>query len=699
MSSSLYPPSPTQLPNKLTSLSSSYQLKAALAIAAIILFFVLYLLLVVTMGALVYLAITYPMIRVGYLALIIKMTAIGGSVMLLLFTLKFMLKLKPHKNPLNRIKLDKKQEPVLWNFIERICHETDVAYPKTVYLTPDVNAFASYSNVWLSLFLPVEKELTLGLGLISCLNLSELKAVISHEFGHFSQSSMRIGSYIISANAIIFDMIYSRDRWDVLLEQWRNSGTFISLGAWVITPVIWFIRFVLGLFYQMLNVMYLSLMREMEFNADKMAVSTSGSQAIVSALWKLERGDQYWRKTLGHAYAAAQKKIFTENLYTHNDQAIINGKEEQNKVLATLPDDGQGGKQLFLTSENSKVGMYESHPPNDKREENAKNPYISCEIDDRSSWLLFENKEVVQEQLTNLVYQKYIRQNPKEYVRSEEFEAFINAETKDQTLLKEYYDTFKDRFIQIPLMEELEEAAQVITNPSSNDLEQLKEELLDLLKPIEEVDGLLEMASEMREGKTTQKSFSFQGKTYDKNTLSEGFKVLVEEKERLFGEHFKQWDQDFLAYHLALAKQQGKDTDLKKLYIQHQTLSQIYHYASLVKNTILIDVATLQEQEMIVQKEVNDLSEHISNLLVSINEKLDLLDEIEFVPLPNIDSVEELKETIVEGKEFKRGPMLMFEEEAFEQLMEHLDLSLIHCQRIDQKSIGVILAFHKSLLE
>jgi Zn-dependent protease with chaperone function len=85
--------------------------------------------------------------------------------------------------------------------------------------------------MWLNLFLPVKKELTVGLGLISCLNLSEFKAVLSHEFGHFAQSSMKIGSYIISANTIIHDLIYSRDKWDDILDQWRASDLRLSVAA------------------------------------------------------------------------------------------------------------------------------------------------------------------------------------------------------------------------------------------------------------------------------------------------------------------------------------------------------------------------------------------------------------------------------------------------------------------------------------
>ena len=37
------------------------------------------------------------------------------------------------------------------------------------------------------MFLPVKKNLTMGLGLINSTTVSELKSILAHEFGHFSK--------------------------------------------------------------------------------------------------------------------------------------------------------------------------------------------------------------------------------------------------------------------------------------------------------------------------------------------------------------------------------------------------------------------------------------------------------------------------------------------------------------------------------
>ena len=180
MIASFYPPSPVTDRKKFTSLTPSYQFKAFLAILSILLFFALYVALVLILGYLLYYAIIYDMVTINKLTILMKLGAIAGAAMLFVFTLKFIFKLK-NSNPTNRIKLKKEDHADLWSFIERICKETGAPRPKNIYVDPDVNAYVSYSNMWLSLFLPVRKDLTIGMGLVDCLTLSEFKAVISHE--------------------------------------------------------------------------------------------------------------------------------------------------------------------------------------------------------------------------------------------------------------------------------------------------------------------------------------------------------------------------------------------------------------------------------------------------------------------------------------------------------------------------------------
>lgn len=696
MSTLTYPKSPVSLPKKLTALTPSYQFKASLAVLSIILFFILYAALVVGLGYLAYYAFIYEMFDVNKLTILMKIGAIAGSAMLFVFTLKFIFKLKNVKQT-NRIKLIKSEQPELWNFILKICEETGAPKPKNIWIDPDVNAYVSYTNMWLSLFLPVRKELTIGLGLVDTLNMSEFKAVMSHEFGHFAQSSMKIGSYIISANTIIHDMIFSRDKWDELLDQWRGADLRLSAAAWLITPVIWIIRQVLNLFYQFLNIMYSSLSREMEFNADKVAVSTSGSDAIVSALWKLDHGFTAWNQTIQQAYLASQKRMYVSNLYHHNGLVHDRNLPKQKEALEALPSHDQGGKLFFSSSDHSKVGMYASHPPNDKRQESAKVPFIDCPIDESSPWDLFADKEKIQKQMTSLVYEQYLNKVNTETVQPEAFEEFIKTENQGKELLDEYLGTFENRFFWIPTMDELEKDAQKQT-VNKDSLSKIKSDLALLMAPVKEIESLMEQAAQIAQGTTKLSSFSFNGETYKKRNLQEGYAKLVTERENLFNESFKEWDKTLCAFHLKLATDQNQGKALKDLYFQHQHISALYRQAANTKNSIYNKLQELQSRE-VEQNEVRSFGYAVNNQMTDLNKRFNDFDTINFVPLPNIHNLQELKEAIVENGEFVEEKGNMFESGGFERQMTRLENTINHCQRIEQKNIGVILKFHHELQE
>lgn len=695
MSNSYYPKSPTNVSNNLTALPPSYMFRAILAILAVLLFFALYAGMVTACAYLTYYAIIYDILSFNKLTILMKIGAIAGSVMLFVFTLKFVFKLKNHK-PTNRIKLVKTEYPDLWGFIHQICKETDAPKPKSIYVDPDVNAYVSYTNMWLSLFLPVRKDLTIGLGLVSCLNLTEFKAVMSHEFGHFAQNSMKIGSYIMSANTIIHDMIFSRDKWDDLLDTWRSADIRLSAAAWLITPIIWVIRQLLNLFYQFLNIMHSSLSREMEFNADKVAVKTTGSDAIISGLWKLDGGVENWNATMSNAYLAAQKGFFANNLYRHNQMAIERGSGKQKKDFTELAKDKRGGKLYFSTSEVSKVGMYASHPPNDMREANAKVPYVECAIDETSPWVLFGSKELLQEKMSLHIYKEYLNKTATNFISPEGFEAFIIEENRGKELLKEYDNAFENRFVTIPEIEELEKVSMDTSNIKGS-IEILKAELKILMIPIKEIEKLMLKAQNIAEGTIVDKSFSFKGKDYDKKTLNEGYEALNVQREKLFNEAFIDWDKSFCAFYLRIAEQKQQKTGLSDIYKQHMSITKFYKTVVNIKRTIFEELNELQVREDVSESEVSTFGERVKLLFFGLNKSLDALNGNTFVPMPNIENLEELKLSIIDGGVFENVTGRIFENGEFDKIILQLDNVISHCQRLDQKSIGVILEYHKRL--
>ena len=103
------------------------------------------------------------------------------------------------------LEITEDEHPVLFGFIHKICDELGAPEPNKVFVSPDVNAAVMPRSTLVNLIVEPKKDLLIGLGLVNCINLSEFKSVLAHEFGHFSQSGFT-SSYGYVASKIIIDM-------------------------------------------------------------------------------------------------------------------------------------------------------------------------------------------------------------------------------------------------------------------------------------------------------------------------------------------------------------------------------------------------------------------------------------------------------------------------------------------------------------
>jgi hypothetical protein len=129
------------------------------------------------------------------------------------------------------VEIKREDCPELFMVIDDIVKHTGCKKPKHVYLSVDVNACVFFNSSFWSIFFPVRKNLKIGLGLFEGLNIDELKSILAHEFGHFSQKSMKIGSTVYVINQVLYNMTYTQDFWDKMLDAWCSS----SYSPWAIT--------------------------------------------------------------------------------------------------------------------------------------------------------------------------------------------------------------------------------------------------------------------------------------------------------------------------------------------------------------------------------------------------------------------------------------------------------------------------------
>ena len=396
-----YPLGPQAVPVDLTRPTRAYKHRAWLALASLALFVMLY---VTLAGWFVWTA--YRMIGEAIAGgpNALWHYLIGASAAFLaIFMLKALVFLKRGGAP-DAIEVTPDEQPRLFQFLHRLADEAGAPRPKRVYLSARVNAAVFYDLSVFNLIFPSRKNLEIGLALVNVLTLSEIKAVLAHEFGHFAQRSMAIGSWVYIAQQIAAHIVAKRDALDRLLKFLSGIDLRIAWIGWLLSLVVWSIRSLMDTLLSVVVLAQRALSRQMEFQADLVAVSLTGSDELVHALHKLHAADEAWERSLSFAGAEINQGRVPHDLFAVQTRII-------EKIAQILNDESYGAvpraaadkpeaRRVFKSSFAQPPQMWSTHPANDDREQNAKRRYLPAPHDPRSAWLLFDDVDAVKNKVT-----------------------------------------------------------------------------------------------------------------------------------------------------------------------------------------------------------------------------------------------------------------------------------------------------------
>jgi Zn-dependent protease with chaperone function len=438
--SDLYPRGPEVVPPDLTALTARYRGEVVLVALGLLVFAAVY---VGLLGAALYGVVwiwQHDLRGQGSVALALLGTAV--LVAIVVFLGKGLFRTQ-RRDPRTHIEVTRADEPLLFAFLDRLVADTGAPSPAKVFLSWEVNAAVFYETTILSLFLPVRKNLLIGLGLVNHLNLSELKAVLAHELGHFSQRSMRLGSYVYVSNQILDDVIWGRDGFDELLEGLKRSDARLAIVGYAIAAIVWLLRKALELIFRLVNVLHRSLMRQMEFAADRVAISVAGSRAMARGLFMAELADACFAQTMHDLRHAGDHGLYTKDLFHHQSRAVDEVRRAARRPDWGLVDDAR--PRLFAHDAQTKPSMWATHPPSAEREEAGWARPVDCVIDERSAWALFRDPARWRRTLT----ERFVfgaGQEPKRLpVEPEEVQRFIDAEREETAVAGRYADMYEGR--------------------------------------------------------------------------------------------------------------------------------------------------------------------------------------------------------------------------------------------------------------
>ncbi|HEY0679092.1 MAG TPA: M48 family metallopeptidase [Chitinophagaceae bacterium] len=437
--SALYPANPADVPVSLTQPGAAFKKEVLKVMGSILLFFVVYILLIILSVALAaacaYAGVMLIIAAPKFITLMIGLGLIGLGILVVVFLFKFIFAVS-RENLSGYVRITEAEQPELFAFIRQITEDTQTHFPKNIFISADVNASVFYNSSFWSMLFPVKKNLVIGLGLVNSVNLSEFKAVMAHEFGHFSQRSMKLGSFVYNVNRVIFNMLFDNKSYRAFINRWAEVDGIFALFARLTFKIVTGIQWILRQMYGFINRNYMGLSRQMEFHADAVSASISGSSNLINALRRIEVANACYNAVIDKYNEWYKQKIVGSNVYP-DQQCVMQRFAVQRKLQ--LDDSGLPvlDEEFFKTSNYSRVNykdQWASHPARPDREAHLRGLNVDGDTRKDTAWTLFRDKEQLQELLTSKLYDGVeIQENtvtfqPKQfedrYVREENFYSY-----------------------------------------------------------------------------------------------------------------------------------------------------------------------------------------------------------------------------------------------------------------------------------
>lgn len=402
--SSDYPPGPAAVPADLTRPSPAYRRHAYFAVLGLVVFLALYLGLAGWFGWTAYRMYRHAVTTYG--PSFWWWVGAAATAFLALFMVKALVFVRRGGGGAE-IEVTAASHPRLYAFLLQVAADAKAPRPHRVFLSPAVNAAVFYDLTVFNLLFPSRKNLVIGLGLINVLNLSELKAVLAHEFGHFAQRSMAVGRWVYTAQQIAAHIVEKRDVLDRFLRGVSNFDLRVAWIGWILRTIVWAIRALVDTVFSIVILAERALSREMELQADLVAVSLTGSDPLIHALHRLGAADDALDRALAFTGGQQRAGKRVEDLFAIQTEMIARKRH----ILADptwgevpAPVGAASEQRLFKAQLAHPPQMWSTHPPSTVREDNAKRRYIAAPIDTRSAWTLFDDPARVRREVTAWLY-------------------------------------------------------------------------------------------------------------------------------------------------------------------------------------------------------------------------------------------------------------------------------------------------------
>lgn len=272
--------------------------------------------------------------------------------------------------------LDLGTQPRFRDLLDRVAARIGTRAVDNVYLTPGTDiAVMERGGMLRQLRGRAERCLILGVGVLEGMTVGQLKAILGHEYGHFSNRDTAGGGLALAVRRSIYTMA-------TRLAHGGAAGWF--------NPAWWFVRGYHALFLRISQ----GASRLQEVLADRWAVFAYGSRPLAEGLTHVITTSVRFE---AHANAAVNEALRSQapllNLYCF-------------KTTPNTETDAEIGKEIE-SSMKREPSAYDSHPAPSLRlawMEALNAPGAGAEAEDSEpAWNLFLHREALEQQMTERV--------------------------------------------------------------------------------------------------------------------------------------------------------------------------------------------------------------------------------------------------------------------------------------------------------
>ena len=605
--------------------SPAFKKRATNAVFSILLFIGVYLVLIILA---ILLAVVCTVIgisvlttKLSFLTIVLGLGLISLGGLVLIFLVKFIFT-KNSSDYSSLTQITRNEEPALYEFIDDIVAKVDTDSPKKIFLSPDVNASVFYDSSFWSMFFPVKKNLMIGMGLVNSVTVNEFRAVLAHEFGHFSQKSMKVGSYVYNVNRVIYNMLFENDSYTKLASSISAISSYLWLFVLIAMKINQGIQYILRQVYTVVNKSYMALSREMEFHADEVAASVAGSKALANSLLRFDIADNSYNQVINFYNNKIKESVKTENLYPQQkfvmDFIATDAELEFENGLPLVTNDFT---HRFNRSKLVITNQWASHPATEDRVEALEKLNVPLpENDVRPAQVLFSDVEKTQQVITEKIFSNVEYAGDVKLENTEMFAADYRDEFSKNSFNKifnGYYDTRNPVEISLDTLNLTANAVPVEQYYSNEILEQLyRHNSLQY-----DINVLKDIVNNQYKIKT----FDYDGEKY-KATEASNLLPRLEEELGALKKSLENNDRNIAACFIQLAKRNNEyayfknkynnffkidaDYDKKLQPFVNVSNSAAFFYETTPVDVIKTKLFTLKDDENVLKNEIRAMLEY-----------------------------------------------------------------------------------------